>query len=188
MASCLSLDADAAALRQHMMRATSSPWKTKVQVSVGRLTLGGVRTGLGFVEHPDAEKARLALRAVRRASVGVYGRDTVERGVAFEQLRANTDRAMHRRGWSRIIALSDEGNVVLAYVPTNTGSGRTMEICLAVMKRRELVLVSAAVDADAIADFVQQYLPEELRDTFQRRRTAATVGQEPKALGVYHFQ
>src|SRR5438046_994281 len=76
--SMLRLDRDAAALKREVMAASDAGWHTKVQLSVGWVTLGALRTGLCFIQHEHVDEARLALRSVRRASVGVYectGRD-----------------------------------------------------------------------------------------------------------------
>ena len=69
--SYLTLDRDARVLRHQLMAATDANWNTKAQVSVGRLTLATIGQGLRFVPHKDIADARLALRAVKHASIGV---------------------------------------------------------------------------------------------------------------------
>ena len=49
VASYLTLDSDVAVLRKQVMAATDAGWSTRVQMSVGRTTLGAIGTGLGFV-------------------------------------------------------------------------------------------------------------------------------------------
>ena len=73
--SFISLDRNAATLRNRVMDATDSGWHTKVQLSVGGVTLGAARQVLRFIHAPDIDEARLALSAVHRASVGVYEAD-----------------------------------------------------------------------------------------------------------------
>jgi len=170
----LSLDRDAASLRAHVMKATDSNWKTKVQISVGGLTLGAVRTGLAVVKSANVEKARLGLRAVRRASVGVYQRDSSAGRVAPEQLMVDTDRSMRQRGWTRVIGVFGKDETVLAYVPAGLAAEDEVDVSLAVMKDRELVIVSARLEADALAELVRQPLPKELGGKWQPHlRTAA---------------
>src|SRR6185369_15866905 len=70
--SMLTLDRDAAFLRREVMASTDTKWHTKIQVSAGWVTLGAIRTGLKFIQAEHIDEARLALRAVRSASVGVY--------------------------------------------------------------------------------------------------------------------
>ena len=169
-ASYLSLGRDATTLRRHVMDATGSPWKTRVQISVGALTLGGLRAGLTFVKHADAEKARVALRAVTRASVGVYERDAAENRVTLEELLAETDRGMRQSGWSRVIGVRNNGEVVLVYVPAGMDTPESIEVCLAVVKERELVVVSTRLDTNALADVVERFRPEPFRSKLHRPR------------------
>lgn len=174
--STLSLDRDAAALRRHVIEATDSHWRTKVQVSVGGLTLGAVRAGLAFVRHKDIEKARLGLQAVSHASVGVYQRESVEGVFALGKLLAETDRAMHQRGWSRLLAVGGKRETVLAYVPRQAGEGEVLKVCLAVLKDRELVVVSVDLKADPLAELAELQLSEELSGKFRRHLRPARPG------------
>lgn len=172
--SYLSLDRDAATLRRQVMHATGSPWKTQVQVSVGSLTLGGLRTGLAFVNHPDAAKARLGLRAISRASVGVYRREADRDPSTTASLFLETDRGMRQRGWTRLVGASHGNEWVVVYVPTRSDAGRATECCVAVLKPHELVVVSVSLDADALADFLPEILPEEFSSEYRRRRQSAS--------------
>ena len=58
--SVLTLDRDAAALRKHVMAGTKADWQTKIQLSVGRLSLGLVRTGLTFVHREEVAEEKMA--------------------------------------------------------------------------------------------------------------------------------
>jgi hypothetical protein len=178
-ANYVSLEREASALRRSVMDATGSHWKTKVQISVGGLTLEGLRAGLSFVQHAEAEKARLALGALTRTSIGVYQRNPVESRVGFEKLLVETDREMQQRGWSRAIGVSSSDEDVIAYVPAKMDAGGSIEFCFAVLKKRELVVVSGCLDADGLADVLAQHLPEGIVGKFSRQReTARTDGRE----------
>lgn len=171
--SFLTLDSDAAALRRHVMRATDSQWHTRIQVSVGRLTLGTVRAALGFVRDNDhINDARLALRAVNCASVGVYSLTSGAGSWSGEILLAETDRAMQGRGWSRLVGITGRDEIVLVYAEDNRSGSGPIELCLAVVQARELVVVSTSVDAAALGDLVDRHLPDELRKTIHGARTA----------------
>lgn len=157
VASYLSLEGDAAVLRREVMAATGSKWNTKVQVSVGRATLNAVNFGMGFVHDNGVADARSALTAVRRASVGVYDRAAGDPSATRETLFRNTDQAMRKRGWSRLVGVVNAKDTVLIYAPQNMAAGDVMEICLAVISGKQLVVASTQVDAGSLAELVKQH-------------------------------
>ncbi len=167
-ASLLTLDRDAAALRREAMAASGSDWDTKVQVSVGGLVLGAARSTLFFVRTPEVEDARLALAAVRHASVGVYERATPAGAVDRERLMVATDDRMRARGWTRLVGVAEKDETVLIYVSDDLDPDGPVELCLAVIGRRELVIVSTSVAPDALHDLVARHAGEELKTQFAR--------------------
>ncbi|MDB6164889.1 MAG: hypothetical protein JWQ83_29 [Lacunisphaera sp.] len=163
VASYLTLDRDVAVLRQHVMAATGASWCTKVQMSVGRTTLGAVGAGLDFVHHRDMADARLALSAVHSASVGVYERTSGTANVSRGQLFNETDRAMEARGWTRLVGVSDRKDTVLIYVPQDMEGDGPIDICMAVLSGKELVVTSTSVDASALAELVAKHAGEDMQ-------------------------
>lgn len=152
----LTLDRDAAALRGQVMTATDGGWKTKVQFSAGRPTLGAIRAGLLLFKNVrEKPEVRLGLKTVRSISVGVYERR--ETGRQFQRdvamLLNQTDALMSGRGWERIIAVNDEHDTVMVYLPS--ADTEPNEVCLAVLTGRELVVVSAVVSPEALADLIE---------------------------------
>lgn len=172
VASYITLDSDAAALRRHVMKATNADWHTKVQCSVGRITLGAVRGGLLFVNKPEVADARLALAAVKHASVGVYERRQQNGAWSREQLFVDTDLAMKKRGWTRLVGVSDraEAEAVLIYTPDDLDAGDPIDICVAVVNNRELVVVSTTVDPDTLAELVERHTPEQIKRIASRHQ------------------
>ena len=162
-ASFLTLDSDAAVLRKQVMAATDSGWNTKVQMSVGRVTLGAVRSGLWFAHGKDIADARLALAAVRHASVGVYERKAGSAEWSRGQLFTNTDQVMTRRGWTRLVGVADHKDTVLIYVPQDLDPEGPVEICVAVVNGRELVVVSTSVDAAKLAELAARHTPDDVK-------------------------
>ena len=162
--SFLTLDRDATVLRQHIMAATDNDWNTKVQMSLGRITLGAVRTGLAFVHNKDIDDARLALAAVRHASVGVYERRPGQTDWSRQQLFAETDKAMQKRHWTRLVGVADKKDTVFIYMPADFDPDDPVEICLAVVNDRELVVVSTCVDASILADLVAKHSADDLKN------------------------
>jgi hypothetical protein len=169
-ASFFTLERDAAALRTHVMAATDAGWGTKVQMSAGRLALGAVRMGLGFVHNQDVADARLALAAVRHASVGVYERTSSTAQWSREQLFADTDKAMQKRGWTRIVGVADKKETVLIYVPQDIDPDKPVEICLAVVSGKKLVVVSTSVDASILAELVARHSTDDVKHHFRFAR------------------
>lgn len=169
IASMLTLNRDAALLRREVMAATDDNWSTKVQMSVGRVTLGVVRTGLSFVRADHMDEARSALAAVRHASVGVYECDNRNGEYSREQLFSRTDRKMSERGWTRLVGVSERNEAVLVYASGPAASADRMDLCVAVVDGGTLVVVSTNVDAESLAELVEKYAPKgELKRKLQR--------------------
>jgi len=94
-------------------------------------------------------EARQALAAVRSASIGVYERAYAMILTAGAVLVGRTVMAL--RGWKR----SWGGGVrqdSADYLPADAEKAKPSQICLAVCDRRELVIVAAEIDADALAN------------------------------------
>lgn len=166
VASYITLDRDAAALRRHVMAATHADWNTKIQVSVGSLTLGAIRSGMWFARGEDIEAARLALRSVNHASVGVYELASKEIKVSPTQMLADTDRAMRDRGWTRLIGVQDNNENVLIYTEDDASPDGPLSLCLAVVNGKELVVVSTAIDPDALQELIALKGPQDFRNKF----------------------
>ena len=154
IAGAIHLNSDAAALRRQVMAATGNNWHTKVQFSVGPVLLGAARTGVSFI-HDVPPEVREVLRAVRSARVGVYARrGAMDGGGRRAELFAATDRMMARRGWTRIVGVADTGDIVLIYLPTQSEDLQPSRVCLAVCNDRELVVVAAGFEANALAGLI----------------------------------
>jgi hypothetical protein len=101
--SFVGLDSETATLRRHLMQASGAEWDTKVQLSLGRASFAILRGALSFSTKAEIAEARLALKGIRRASVGVYEL----RGAAKERPQAGlmhaADAVMRRHGWDRIV-------------------------------------------------------------------------------------
>ncbi len=158
--SYVTLDHDEAVLRREVMAATDANWHTKVQVSVGWATLGLVRTGLRFIQAEHMDEARLALKAVRSASVGVYESNVRNTNIGSSQHLQKTDLLMQRRGWTRLVGAVDGDQTVLIYTSNDIGDSSRIDLCVAVVNGRELVIVSTKVDAGALMKLAEMKMPE----------------------------
>lgn len=161
--SYVSLDRDARLLRNHVMEATDAAWSTKVQMSVGRMTLGAIGQGLRFVDHEDMDDARLALRSVRHASVGAYERRSGGNDWSRERLFAETDRAMQKRGWTRMVGVAEKKETVLVYVQDDLDEDEPFEICIAVVNGKEMVVASTTIDAEALGDLITRHTGDDVK-------------------------
>lgn len=152
--SFLTLDRDAAALREAAMSAAPAAWKQKVVLDVGGFTFGGLRTVAGWVNAPHMTEVRQALQATRAVSVGVYQRTPAGERVSPAAFMAATDAAMTGRGWTRLVGVVDAKESVVIYVSAGKTDGDQLDICLAVVQARELVVVKARVGAEALGELI----------------------------------
>lgn len=169
VASYVTLDSDARTLRRHVMSATNADWDTKIQISVGRATIGTVRTGLLLVDKEEIADARLALGAVKHASVGVYELASHrDESWSSTQILRDTDRAMQRRGWTRLVGVADGKETVMVYVSEDIDEDEPIDVCVAVVSGRELVVVSATIDPENIGRLIERHAGENLRAELRR--------------------
>lgn len=157
IASYVTLDRDASVLRRQVMAATNTEWTTKMQVSVGGGTITTVRAGLSFVENADMEDVRGALRAVKSASVGVYERASDDVEWSAQALLVDTDRVMSQRGWTRLVGVAGRNETVMVYVPAKFDAAGPIDVALAVIDGRELVVASATIDPEALTEVVERH-------------------------------
>ena len=158
--SVVTLSRDAAALRREVMTASGSDWSTRVQLDAGWAILGTARSVLHFVKAENVDDARLALSAVRHASVGVYERRGRDRDMNSTELLASTDKVMHARGWSRLVGVLDGNKTVLLYTSDKQFKGDQIDLCITVLDGRQMVVVSTRVDAGPLMKLVERHAPE----------------------------
>lgn len=157
VASCLMLDRDTAVLREEVMDATGADWSPKVQLSIGRGIIGTTAAGLYFVNAEGVDDARLAIKAVRNASVGVYERRSKGDDWSREELFRKTDHAMAERGWSRMVGVADGKETVLIYTQDESDPDADIDLCIAVVNPTELVVVSTTVNGEALGQLVARH-------------------------------
>ncbi len=147
----VTLTRDAVVLRDEVVAALARKSKVKVQVSAGPLLLSAVRSGLSFVKDmPD--DARMALRAVRNASVGVYTIDAGGREERAPEMFASAAAVMERRGWERVVAVSDGDTQVLVFAPARGGWTGAQKVCVAVCDDDKLVVVTGTIGPEPLMD------------------------------------
>lgn len=150
------LSRETTALRKELFDSLPLPASPQVQVSAGPVLLGLARTALSVI--PDVPpEARLALRSVRAASVGVYQLHGAVESSDRVKLFVAADRAMAQRRWTRIVGVNHRRDTVLVYMPADFAEGDSLRVCLAVCAEDKLVLVSAVARGDELLELVQQH-------------------------------
>lgn len=154
----VTLTRDATRLRDELTSTLTRSTRTQFQVTVGPVFMAAVRTVVGVIDDVPAE-ARLALKAVRGASVGVYKlRGYVDAGERARMFSA-ADVVMSERGWTPVVRVIDGESLVLVYLPEGERSGSTEQVCVAVCSGDNLVIVAGGVRMDRLVDLaVQQRL------------------------------
>lgn len=155
----VTLTSEAATLRRAVFAASASPPDLKIQGSVGSIVLGAAGVVLRFIPDVPAE-ARQALAAIDSVSVGLYEFREASTGGNRLAMVARIDEMMLRRGWTRLVVVSQRKETVVVYAPAEDLSERRVRICLAFWDGRELAIASARINAQSLAELVQRQLPE----------------------------
>lgn len=164
VASHLGLGNDATILRDGMKAAVGGDVSTRIQFRSGLMMIPVARMVVSICNVKD--EARIALSAVKSASVGVYElEDPVSKGTDFASAFSGIDTDMKRRGWERMVAVSDGNAQVLIYTRTKDRDSKILRMALAVLDGREMVVVSAEVRPEHLMPMIEQHLPRATRRT-----------------------
>lgn len=147
----VTLTRDAASLRDEPTATLTHSTRIRIQVTIGPVLLGAVRAVVSACAGVP-EEARLAMRAVRDASVGVYKLRGEIGSDERTRMFSAADEVMRHRGWTRVVGVSDEGSLVLVYLPAGEHSGSTEQVCVAVCNQNHLVIVEGSVRMDRLVE------------------------------------
>ena len=139
------------------MDAVPGSWHKQFGISVGYFTLAAARVGISFFNVPPEPKA--AINAVDGAEVGVYKLEEPSGRKDFRALLAAADKSMGRRGWERIVGVTQSDQCVVVYAPKNVSSLRAVSCCVGVLDGRDLVVVSARGNVNSLVDLARERLP-----------------------------
>jgi hypothetical protein len=70
---------------------------------------------------------------------------------------ATADDTMRRRGWTRVVGVSDAENLVLVYLPEGERSGSTEQVCVAVCNDEHLIVVEGSVRMDRLVELLARH-------------------------------
>jgi hypothetical protein len=134
----------------HSIQSQQAGWSKMLEINVGRFTFGAARTALSFARL-DPE-VRTALRSVRSAQVGLYQLSSDADYLNLGTLLNAADQAMTRKGWTRLVGVSREHELVAVYVPVQQTDASDVQACVAVVNGRQLVVVGARSDLEPLVD------------------------------------
>ena len=145
--------ADTRALRNGLMKASGVEWRQSIGLNIGSATLGAVRAGLSFV--PLDSKARAVVRSVRGVEVSIYELAAGTKSPDSAALLDAADTVLSDRGWERLVCVLDREELVGVYVPRKAILARQMKCCVLVFDGRQMIVVSARVDAEPMLRCLQ---------------------------------
>lgn len=146
--SYIRLGSDAAALKNSVIKI--APARTRVVVNVGWFTTGVVRLAAGFFPLPP--EAQMAIGSIRSAEVGVYRMDCPFQHIDRGQVLAQTESTMRKRGWERIVGVSQDKDLVAVFVPKRVSASR-LKCCVLVINDEDLVVVAARGNIEEVLRF-----------------------------------
>ena len=149
--SYIRLGADATTLKNSVMKI--APAKARFVVNVGRLTTGVGRLVAGFF--PLDLEVHLAISSIRAAEVGVYRLEHPLQHLDRAQVLAKTETTMRKRGWERIVGVSQEKDLVAVFIP-NRVSSSNLRCCVLVVSDEDLVVVGARGNIEEVLRLVRE--------------------------------
>jgi hypothetical protein len=155
------LSSDLRGLRDGLMASDgprSGAWNKKIELRVGWLSCYVVRAGLSLLPlDPDAQTV---LQAARGFEVGVY---QLSQGADWRTcagrncLLKAADDAMAKRGWDRLVGVSQERELVVVYVPKEQSRLRNVRACVGVINGGQLVLAGVRSNLEPLLELVQKH-------------------------------
>ena len=151
----LTLTRDAAVLRDSVRQAMHERPSTEIQFTAGPVLLTAARAGLAFAPNVPAE-ARMALRALRKASVGVYTLPHAPDATQRQAALLAADQRLAERGWHRAVAVNDGDSTVAIYASEAFGFGTREHVCVVVIEGERLVIAAGTVAAEPLVQLVEK--------------------------------
>jgi len=152
------LGSSARTLGGAVMGSVPGHWNQRITINVGYFSLGVARIASSFVHLPP--EARAAVNTLNSAEVGVYQLEEPVSQGSYGEAFAAADKAMRRRGWERIVGVSQQNQFVAVYAPRHLRSASNVSICVAVLNDRDFVVVSARGDLQPLLDIAERRLHE----------------------------
>ncbi len=155
IASYFHLSSSTQALRGAVMESVPGQWHKRFAINVGYMTLSLARFGSSFFNLPPEAKA--GLQSLDHGEVGVYQLDGPMPPPDYSLILRTADKSMRRRGWERIVGVTQGSQFVAVYAPSIVRL-KNMSCCVAVLNDHDLVVVSARGDISPLFDIAQRHL------------------------------
>ena len=150
VASYFRLSSDTRAMRDGVIKASGVEWRQNIGLNIGGGTFGLVRAGLSFIQlEPEAQAA---IKAVRGVEVGIYEPTSGTKPPDGAAMLAVADKVLNARGWERVVGVLDGKDLVSVFVPAGAVLTDKVKCCVLVFDGRQMVMVSARVDAEPLLE------------------------------------
>jgi hypothetical protein len=150
VASLFFLSRDARVLRDAVRAANRGEMRKQIELSLGRLPFGLVRSGASFVKLDPEAKA--AISSVRGAEVGVYAFPQEALPATRGAFMARAGAAMERRGWTRVVGVTERNQSVAVFVPDTADLASTLRVMVLVVDKRQCVIASARIHPEPLVE------------------------------------
>ncbi|MGV3774616.1 MAG: hypothetical protein ACO1QB_17080 [Verrucomicrobiales bacterium] len=154
VASFFFITGETRALRNAVLEGHSGYFERVVEVNTGRASLVAARLGLSLIKEAPPEAGQM-LSALKKGEVAVYKVRNRFHLDPVEILR-NTDSAMEKRGFYRVVGVFEREHFVAVYLQNNTKNPEKLNVCVATLDRDNMVCVSAEADLEPLWELLRE--------------------------------
>ena len=151
---------EAASLRKVVVAQAGGHCHKKFAVRLGWITTGLIRYGTHFANLPPEPRA--AIDTLRRVEVGVYKLDDLDDQFAPGNILAQTDLAMKKRNWERIVGVIHERQLVGIYAPVKGVGRANIECAVLVLNGRDLVIAAGSANPLPLLELASKHFEAHL--------------------------
>ena len=156
----ITVGGDIRAVRGVLLKDLGVKCASKVEISAQPWVVALTRLGLGFA--PLEPEARLAMKSIRSAEVGVYrlaaNLNDRERCELFRQVATR----MADRHWDRTVTVIGRDEMVMVFSPDEKENSSNIDAFVFVLNGRDLVLVSGRGNLDPIVELARTKMGESM--------------------------
>ncbi len=150
VASIFFLSRDAAALRNSVLSQPGFEGAHKrIALHAGFFTTGAARLVSQWLKIPV--EAHAAIDSVRGIEVGVYRLEQALDAHAEQAVMAGADKALLRRGWQKIVGVTNPDGLVAVYCPDSIGASK-VRCCVLVVQGRDMVVAGVRANPSELID------------------------------------
>ena len=154
---CFRVSSSTQALREAALENLDGFWEERIEFSAGRLTFAAAQFGSRFVELPP--EARAILGSAKGAEVSVWESSSA-RSLNAVKLLKEADEGMAKEGWTRVVGVVGEKELVAVYLPEDLSSTRNVRITVLVANERQVVCAAARSDIEPLMKLAMTKMKE----------------------------